>query len=180
MDQRLPYNHPAGLARGRRPAPVRRPLLVDRHTTPGARDLCIALGMAGIPVVVLGIVSARYGLYNPWVRALAAVTIYLNILVVLRDLRYGLALFIVAAGLSPKLPGIYDNLRVEDMVFVLVFGVWALKALQRGRIPLVRSPIVLPFLLLTLMSVVSTVWGGSLGLIPDLKYSFFLQAKRIE
>jgi O-antigen ligase len=114
------------------------------------------------------------------VRALTALTVYLNIVVVLRDLRYGLALFIVAAGLSPKLPCFYDNLRVEDMIFVLVFGVWALKALQRGRIPLVHSPIVLPFLLLTLMSVASTVWGGGLGLIPDLKFSLFLQAKRIE
>jgi hypothetical protein len=143
-------------------------------------DLCIAVGMAGLPAVILGIVMARYGLHGPWVRALAALTVYVNVVVVLRDLRYGLALFIVAAGLSPKLPGLYDNLRVEDMVFVLVFGVWSLKALQQGRIPMVQSPIVLPFLILTLMSVVSTVWGGSLGLIPDLKYSLFLQAKRIE
>jgi O-antigen ligase/polysaccharide polymerase Wzy-like membrane protein len=180
MDQNAPLYPSTEWARTLRPAPAPRPFLADRRTTPRAMDLYIALGMAGLPAVVLGIVVARYGLYSPWVRALTALTFYLNIFVVLRDLRYGLALFIVAAGLSPKLPGIYDNLRVEDMVFVLVFGVWVLKALQYGRIPLVHSPIVLPFLLLTLMSVASTVWGGSLGLIPDLKYSLFLQAKRIE
>jgi O-antigen ligase/polysaccharide polymerase Wzy-like membrane protein len=180
MQQNVPSYQLAGPVPGMGHAPPRRLFLADRHTPPSAINLCVALATAGLPAVVLGIVMARYGLYSPWARALAALTVYVNIVVVLRDLRYGLALFIVAAGLSPKLPGIYDNLRVEDMVFVLVFGVWSLKALQRGSIPLVHSPIVLPFLLLTLMSVVSTVWGGSLGLIPDLKYSLFLQAKRIE
>jgi hypothetical protein len=89
-------------------------------------------------------------------------------------------MFLVAAGLSPKLPGVYDNLRVEDFVFVLVFGVWLLKALRQGRIPGVRSPIVLPFMLLTLMSVLSTSWGLYLGTVEDVKYSVFLQLKRIE
>src|SRR5260370_11582801 len=120
MEQNAPNYPPSGWARTMRPAPARRPFLADRHTTPQAMDLFIALGMAGLPAVVLGIVVARYGLSSPWVRALTALTIYLNCIVVLRGMRYGLALFIVAAGLSPKLPGFYDNMRVEDMVFVLV------------------------------------------------------------
>ena len=47
------------------------------------------------------------------------------VVVVTLDLRYGLALFIITAALSPKLPGFYNNLRVEDFVFALVFIGWA-------------------------------------------------------
>lgn len=142
--------------------------------------LWVALAVSGVPTVLLVLMAARYGVSHLWVRALAALTVTLTVAMLLRDLRYGLALFIVAAGLSPKLPGLYDNLRVEDFVFTLVFGIWCLKALQRGRFPTVQCPFVTPFLLLTLMSAISTVWGCSLGMVPDLKYSLFLQAKRIE
>src|SRR5207253_1886774 len=144
--------------------------LADRHAAPSAGDLCVALAVASAPAIFLSIAVARYGFDSLSVRILAGLTLYVNFLIVLRNLHYGLALFIVAAGMSPKLPGFYNNLRVEDLVFVLVFGVWFIKALQHGRIPLVHSPIVLPFMLLTLMSVISTLWGSSLGLIPDEKY----------
>src|SRR5438132_10534363 len=104
MQQNVPLYHPAGLVPGIRPAPARRRLLADRHTTPRAMDLFVALGLAGLPSIVLGIVVARCGLDSPWVRALTPLAIYINIIVVLRDLRYGLAMFIMAAGLSPRLP----------------------------------------------------------------------------
>jgi hypothetical protein len=180
MEQNRPIYPPPGLIAPRRPAPAGLRFLANRHSAPSAADLCVALAVASAPAIVLSIVVARYGFDSLSVRILAALTLYVNFMIVLRNLHYGLALFIVAAGMSPKLPGFYNNLRVEDLVFVLVFSVWFIKALQHGRIPLVHSPIVLPFLLLTLMSVFSTAWGLGLDAIPHVKYSIFLQAKRIE
>jgi hypothetical protein len=179
MEQNRPIYPPRFVAQPR-PTPARRRILAGRLAAPSAGDLCVALAVASAPAIFLSIAVARYGFDSLAVRILAGLTLYVNFMVVLRNLHYGLALFIVAAALSPRLPGLYNNLRVEDLVFVLVFGVWFIKALQHGRIPLVHSPIVLPFMLLTLMSLVSTVWGSSLDLIPDRKYSLFLQAKRIE
>jgi len=163
-----------------RAAVTRQQLLPGRNAAPSAADLCIALAVASAPAIFLSIGVSRYGFDGLPMRILAGLTVYVNFMIVLRNLNYGLALFIVAAALSPRLPGFYNNLRVEDLVFTIVFAVWFIKALQHGRIPLVHSPIVLPFVLLTLMSFASTLWGSSLGLIPDEKYSFFLQAKRIE
>ncbi len=140
----------------------------------------MALLVGAVPAVALGIAISRGGLANPLVLPLAVLTLAANVLIVLMDLRYGLALFILTAGMSPKLPGIYDNLRVEDFVFVLVFGAWLLRALQAGRFPRLKSPIIAPFLALTAVSVAATLWGLSIGTVPDLKYSFFLQAKRVE
>jgi hypothetical protein len=151
--------------------------VAEDSTIPG---LWVALAATGVPMVLLVLLADRYGMSHLWVRALATLTLTVTVVMMLQDLRYGLALFLVAAGLSPKLPGIYNNLRVEDFVFALVFGIWFIQALQRGRFPTVQCPIVTPFLLLTLMGAVSTVWGCSLGTVPDLKYSLFLQLKRIE
>lgn len=142
--------------------------------------LALSLAAGALPALVLAVVVARGGMSNPWVLPLAALTLMANVVIVAMDIRHGLALFIVAAGMSPKLPGIYDNLRVEDFIFVLVFGVWFFQSMQKGRLPTLRSPILQPFLVLTAVSVFSTMWGAAQGLVPDLKYSFFLQAKRIE
>jgi hypothetical protein len=142
--------------------------------------LVMALAAGAAPALILAIVAVRGGTNNPWILPLAALTVIANVAIVAMNIRYGLALFIVTAGMSPKLPGIYDNLRVEDFVFVLVFGMWLFQSMQAGRLPAIRSPILMPFLLLTVVSVLSTIWGGSQGMVPDLKYSFFLQAKRIE
>jgi hypothetical protein len=142
--------------------------------------MAMALLVGATPAVFLAVAVARGGIANPWTLPLAVLTLCANILIVLMDLRYGLALFILTAGLSPKLPGFYNNLRIEDFVFVLVFGIWLLKALQAGKFPRVSSPIVLPFVVLTILSLVSTLWGFGIGTIPDWKYSLFLQMKRIE
>lgn len=138
----------------------------------------LALGSA--PAIVVGIMAARGGLSNPWVLPLAIIAMAANVFIVASDLRYGLALFIMAAGISPKLPGVYNNLRVEDFVFVLVFGIWVTRRIQGGRFPRIRSATVGPFLAITLISILASFWGSYLGSVPDVKYSFFLQAKRIE
>jgi hypothetical protein len=139
------------------------------------------LAVGAIPALMLALVAARGGgMSNPWVLPLAALTLMANIAIIAMDIRYGLALFIVAAGMSPKLPGVYDNLRVEDFIFVVVFGMWVSQSMQKGRLPPLRSPILTPFLVLTGVSIFATIWGAAQGLVPDLKYSFFLQAKRIE
>lgn len=145
-------------------------------------SLVSALALAGAPALLLAITVARGGSLrdNPAALGLLFLTGIINLVVIARDLRHGLALFLVAAGLSPKLPGLYDNLRVEDFVFVLVFGMWLFRGIRAGSVPGVRSPIVFPFLILTVAGVVSLVWGMSIGTIPDPKYSVFLQLKRIE
>src|SRR5437588_7597914 len=152
MEQNTRAYPRAGFPAGPRRAPTGPKFLADRHAAPSARDLCVALAAASVPAIFLSMAAARYGFDSLSVRVLTGLTLYVNFIIVLRNLHYGLALFIVASALSPRLPGFYNNLRVEDLVFVLVFGVWFIKALQYGRIPLVHSPTILPFLLLTLMS----------------------------
>jgi hypothetical protein len=156
-----------GVRRARQPAPLHLRVLA-------------AVAAASAPAFLLALVVLRSGLSSPLTLPLLAVTGLVNLGVVLLDLRYGLVLFIVAAGISPKLPGLYNNLRIEDFVFALVFGVWLAKALWCGRVPLVRSPIVLPFLWLTVASLLSTLWGAYLGRLLDHTYAVLLQAKRIE
>lgn len=169
----VPFNAPLS----RPPLPPQNPQQTEAAPG-GALVLSLILGAA--PALALAIAVARGGTSNPWVLPLAGITFIVNVLIVLMDIKNGLALFIITAGLSPKLPGIYDNLRVEDFIFVLVFGVWLSRNLQGKGLPKITSPIVLPFAVLTLYSIFATVWGGGIGMVEDLKYSFFLQAKRIE
>lgn len=136
--------------------------------------------LCAAPAVTLAVTAARGGMSNPWILPLAAIAFMANAAVIFSDVRYGLALFIITAGVSPKLPGIYNNLRVEDFIFVVVFLTWAGRRMQAGGLPPLSSPIVAPFVVLTLMSVMSTFWGISIGVIPDVKYSIFLQLKRVE
>ena len=167
-------------------APLTRPLLArppiarrDNSTRTSTLLTIIAIGFG--PAIALAIAVARGGgLDNPWVLPLAALTFMANVVIVLMDIRYGLVLFILAAGLSPKLPGVYDNLRVEDFIFVLVFGTWAVKVFLSGKMQPIKSPIIRPFMVLVAMGVFSTLIGLTLGTIGDGKYSFFLQAKRVE
>src|SRR5690242_18256038 len=111
------------------PATARRQLLAGRNAAPSGADLCIAVLVASAPAIFLSIGVSRYGFGSLSMRILTALTLYINFMIVLRNLNYGLALFIVAAALSPRLPGLYNNLRVEDLVFVIVFAVWFIKAL---------------------------------------------------
>jgi hypothetical protein len=164
-----PGGHPAPLAPAKR----------RRQTSPLA-GIAIALAVGAAPAAALAITVVTSGRQSSWFIPLLGITLLVNIGLVLTDLRYGLALFIVGAGLSPKLPGIYDNLRVEDLVFALVFGVWVLRNVQSGKLPAIRSPIIAPLALLTVLSLFSTVYGYAIGVIPDWKYSTFLQLKRIE
>jgi general stress protein CsbA len=142
--------------------------------------LLLALAAGGVPALLLAIAAARGGMSNPWILPLAVLALCANTIIIVMDLRYGLALFILAAGLSPKLPGFYNNLRVEDFVFLVVFGVWLARGIQAGRLPTVRSPIVLPFVTLTLVSAGATIYGFVLGGVSDGVYGLFLQLKRVE
>jgi hypothetical protein len=139
-----------------------------------------ALLLGAAPALAVALAAVNGGMSNPWVLPLAVLTVMVNVWVIVSDLRYGLALFIVAAGLSPKLPGLYNNLRMEDFVFVLVFLVWLLKYGGSGRLPSVRSPMVLPFLCLTGVSIAASIYGSMIGTLGDPKYSVFLQLKRVE
>jgi hypothetical protein len=142
--------------------------------------IVLALAVGAAPGILLALLVGRGGTASPWLLPLAMLTLMVNVIIVVMDLRYGLALFIVAAGLSPKLPGLYNNLRAEDFVFCVVLGAWALKWLYARRFPRLRSPIILPFILLTVVSLLSTLMGLGLRVVPDWQYSLFLQVKRIE
>lgn len=144
--------------------------------------LLTSLVLGGVPAIILAIAAVKVGITNnPYVVPLLIVTFFANAMIILKDIRHGLALFILTAGISPKLPGLYNNLRVEDFIFVLVVLGWFMKRSSGARMPKVQSPIVTPFLALTVMSLVSTVYGAvHPNYVPDLKYSFFLQIKRIE
>lgn len=135
--------------------------------------------MGATPATLFAISGVQFGL-GPLTLGLGVLTLLVNLSIINSDIRYGLALFILGAGMSPKLPGLYDNLRVEDLVFVLVFFKWASSNRAGVGLGQVTTPIFLPFVVLTVMSIMSTIFGITIGVIPDLKYSFFLQAKRVE
>lgn len=152
-----------------------------REPLASVATLVSSMLLCAAPALVLAVTVARGApVKSPWVLSLALVTFMLNAVVIARDLRIGLALFIVTAGVSPKLPGLYNNLRVEDFVFVLVFAIWLFRYIQDGKLPMPRGPMVFPFLLLTVISALSTIYGMWLGVISDNKYAIFLQLKRIE
>jgi hypothetical protein len=160
--------------------PIRTGSDVARRQRHPEKGVLWALLLGALPAMAVALAAVNGGMSNPWVLPLAFLTVVVNVSVILSDLRYGLALFIVAAGLSPKLPGLYNNLRVEDFVFVLVFLVWLLKYGGSGQLPSVRSPMVLPFLCLTGISIAASIYGSMIGTLPDPRYSIFLQLKRVE
>lgn len=139
-----------------------------------------ALLLGALPALILAVIVAREGFKHPLVLPLAAVVFAINAVIVFQDLRNGIALFILAAGLSPKLPGLYENLRVEDFIFVVVFGLWLFRQTPATRLANLKSPIVQPFIVLTIVSLLATFWGMALGRVPDLAYSALLQFKRVE
>ncbi len=139
-----------------------------------------ALLLGALPALILAVIVAREGFRHPLVLPLAVVVFAVNAVIVVQDIRNGVALFILAAGLSPKLPGLYENLRVEDFIFVVVFGLWLFRQTPATRLANLRSPIVQPFIVLTVVSLLSTIWGAALGRVPDLAYSALLQFKRVE
>ncbi len=148
---------------------------------PNAQSIIGTLAIAGLPAMILAVIVAKGGgMTNPWVLPLGIITLAINVAIILSDLRYGLVLFIVAAGLSPKLPGLYDNLRVEDFVFVLVFlGFWSRK-MQGEKFEKVTSPILIPFYALTVYSAFAFAYGVMMGYVEDPVYGVFLQLKRVE
>lgn len=139
-----------------------------------------AVLIGAVPALALAIVVARQGTGHPAVLPLAGIVFIINAAIVYQDLRNGIALFIIAAALSPKLPGFYKNLRVEDFVFFAVFGLWLTRQAGAQSLRALRSPIVAPFLALTLFSLLSTLYGMGMGIIKDPVYSAFLQFKRVE
>jgi hypothetical protein len=168
-------------AAGRLPLTAATPREANPEPLANVGSLVTTLALCAAPALALAIAVARGApVKSPWIITLGITTLLLNAVVIARDLRIGLALFIVTAGLSPKLPGLYNNLRVEDFVFVLVFGIWLFKYLRAGRLPIPRGPMVAPFAILTLLSLLSTIYGMWLGTVSDQKYAIFLQAKRIE
>lgn len=137
------------------------------------------LGVGG-PALILAVIVARVGLSTPWLMPLAFVTFLAAAIVIAMDLRYGLALFIACAALSPKLPGVYGNLRVEDFLFLLVFGVWLARSVQGGRMPEFKSALTPVTLVLSAVGLISAVLSFGHGTMPDVKYAMLLQVKRFE
>jgi hypothetical protein len=142
--------------------------------------LIITLGVAA-PALLVATLAARSDQQIDYLLPLLVLSAFAIFLIVMIDLCCGLALFIIAAGLSPKMPGLgYNNLRVEDGIFVIVLAVWLIRCFRLGQLPRPRTPITAPFIAVTLMGVVSTAWGYSHGTIPDLAYSILMQIKRVE
>lgn len=139
-----------------------------------------AILLGAVPALALAITVARQGATHPAVLPLAGIVFIINAAIIYQDLRNGIALFIIAAALSPKLPGFYKNLRVEDFVFFAVFGMWLTRQSGAQSLKALRSPIVAPFLALTGISLISTLYGMGMGIVKDPVYSAFLQFKRVE
>jgi hypothetical protein len=168
---------------------------------PGARSLRGLLPVlavsAALLLIVIGIGSgaapAQPGVAAPtsptgrplvaadWVLPVEVLLGLEILFIVLLDLRYGLALFLLATGLSPKVALLgYNNFRIEDGIFGAVFLVWLGKCLVTRRVPRAYSPLTLPVIALTAIGAVSAALGSSTGAIQDPSYSVLMQLKRVE
>jgi hypothetical protein len=136
----------------------------------------------GAPFLASATLKAMPGASMPgWLEYLGMLSAATALVLVMLDIRYGMAYFIMFAALSPRIPGLnYNNLRLEDGMFVVLFLSWSIRALRAGRLPRPRSPLTAPFLAVTLMGIFSSMWGVSLGQIDELSYSILVQFKRIE
>ena len=159
---------------------VSRPLTPAELAARAQQRLNVAMLIGGLPGLALAIYLAVTAQQGPWFYPLAAGIFVLQAVIIFSDLRYGLALFILSAALSPRLPGLYDNLRVEDFVFLLCFIAWVLRSMGHRHFATPRSSLTLPFLLLTTISICATLYGLAAGVVPDWKYSVFIQVKRVE
>lgn len=143
-----------------------------------AAAACVLLGMS------VAVAATTDGARSPALLPLLALTLAAHGVVVLWDLRWALGLFIVTAGFSPKLPGIYDNLRIEDLILALIVPVWACRMARLRAKPAVdpafRRWVALPYLVLLGVSLLATIRGQLLGLETGGEYGWLTQAKRLE
>ncbi|MCL5283849.1 MAG: O-antigen ligase family protein [Armatimonadetes bacterium] len=92
------------------------------------------------------------------------------------DIRYGLAIFLIAASLSPRSA---SNFRIEDLVVPLLVLAWSWRILYGVR-TVARTPMTLPMILVSLAMIVSTLWGLGIGMVPDPLRAGLIIGKRIE
>ncbi len=100
----------------------------------------------------------------------------LTIGLILLDIRYGLAIFLISASLSPRSA---SNFRIEDLVLPILILSWSWRILYGSR-TIARTPLTVPMILISLAMIVSTLWGLGLGMVPVPLYAVLIIGKRIE
>lgn len=142
--------------------------------------LRVALPTAAVLVAVAGVLGVRGGITDPGALSLGVIGLVFLGIAIACDLRWGIVAFALAVGASPEFPYLYHNLRAEDPIFAMVLLTWAARWVGRRQLPVVRSPIVIPSLVLLGVELVTTLRGVSTGLAPDPVFSWLMLAKRAE
>ncbi len=118
--------------------------------------------------------------FEPWEVVFVLVAWLAVTLATVIDLRWGLGAFVLAAGISPEIPLLNYTVRFEDFIFVPVLTCWAMTWFRRRRMPPVHPLLIWPILAGLAVSVLATVRGAHLGLLPDPVFSWLVLAKRVE
>jgi hypothetical protein len=102
--------------------------------------------------------------------------VFLAAIMALIDIRFGLAIFLVASALSPR---IGSNFRITDLILPMLLVIWAGQILRGGE-TVFRTSLTFPILLVSLTMVLSTLWGLGIGQVPSPTTALFVVGKRIE
>ena len=139
------------------------------------------------PLVAVGAVAgALYLIGGPLKLVAIGVVGLVAVLLTLRDIRVGLGLFLLMAGLSPKmavLGGTVDNVRAEDFLVPVLLLSWVIRARAQRRPVSISTPLTVTLLFIVLWNIVATLLGlmsdtiphGSVALFRFIKYTeYFL------
>jgi hypothetical protein len=138
----------------------------------------IVLGLLGVSVACVLLIGTieSVGSGTVVLAGGALFVVFLAAIMALLDIRYGLAIFLIASALSPRLGG---SFRLTDPIVPLLLIIWGGQVINGGT-AYFRSNLTLPVLLVSITMLLSTFWGLGIGQVPNPMTAFFIVGKRIE
>lgn len=155
------------------------------YPMPGAasvkRSTVVKLVLAGIVLLLMVISFLSGAIENEPSKAVASTSLVvlamlLGIALILWDVRFGIAIFLITSALSPR---IGTNFRLTDFITPVMLLSWGGLVL-RGQRPTFRTPVTVPILLVSLLMIGSTLYGLGIGMIPNYMASVYIIGKRLE
>ncbi len=145
------------------------------------RSTVVKLILAGIVFLLMVISFLSDAIENEPSKAVAAsglvvLAMIVGIALILWDVRFGVAIFLVTSALSPR---IGTNFRLTDFITPVMILSWGGLVL-RGQRATVRTAVSVPILLVSVLMVGSTLYGIGIGMVPDYLSSVYIIGKRLE
>ncbi|MGC8669456.1 MAG: O-antigen ligase family protein [Chthonomonadales bacterium] len=145
------------------------------------RSTVIKLILAGILFLLVVISYLSGAIENEPSKAVASTGIVvlamlIGIALILWDVRFGVAIFLVTSALSPR---IGTNFRLTDFITPIMLLSWGGLVL-RGQRATLRTPVTVPIVLVSLLMIGSTLYGLGIGMVPDYMAAVYIIGKRLE